>query len=188
MPRRLVGGDSGSAGVGGTAPGRGGGLRDQRNGFAAVAVADRATGAHPLCPSAVAAALGSRWLRVDSAAAVAGGQSRTAAAPVRRVSRRDPWRNRFQPAGHPDGGVSAVGAHRRGLREGPSRPGRDRRGDHRVGQQHNVALVDLKAAVADEVMNGRGNPDGIHWNFEAHRAVAELMLKALGEAGKCGAR
>ena len=31
-------------------------------------------------------------------------------------------------------------------------------------------------------MNGRGNPDGIHWNFEAHRAVAELMLKALAEA------
>jgi diglucosylglycerate octanoyltransferase len=48
---------------------------------------------------------------------------------------------------------------------------------------HNVALVNLKAAVGDEVMNGRGNPDGIHWNFEAHQAVAELMLKALAEAG-----
>jgi lysophospholipase L1-like esterase len=32
-------------------------------------------------------------------------------------------------------------------------------------------------------MGGRGNPDGIHWNFEAHRAVAELMLKGLAEAG-----
>ena len=32
-------------------------------------------------------------------------------------------------------------------------------------------------------MSGRGNPDGIHWNFEAHQAVAELMLKALAEAG-----
>ena len=31
-------------------------------------------------------------------------------------------------------------------------------------------------------MSGRGNPDGIHWNFEAHQAVAELMLKALAEA------
>lgn len=49
--------------------------------------------------------------------------------------------------------------------------------------EHDVALVDLKAAVADEVLNGRGNPDGIHWNFEAHRAVAELMLKALADAG-----
>jgi hypothetical protein len=49
--------------------------------------------------------------------------------------------------------------------------------------QHDIPLVDLKAAVAEHVMGGRGNPDGIHWNFEAHQAVAELMLKALAEAG-----
>lgn len=53
-------------------------------------------------------------------------------------------------------------------------------------QQQDIALVDLKLAVADEIMSGRGNPDGIHWNFEAHRAVAELMLKALAEAGVPG--
>jgi diglucosylglycerate octanoyltransferase len=46
-----------------------------------------------------------------------------------------------------------------------------------------IPLVDLKQAVAEQVLGGRGNPDGIHWNFEAHRAVAELMLKALAEAG-----
>jgi lysophospholipase L1-like esterase len=46
-----------------------------------------------------------------------------------------------------------------------------------------IPIVDLKAAVGDEVMSGRANPDGIHWNFEAHRAVAELMLKGLAEAG-----
>lgn len=46
-----------------------------------------------------------------------------------------------------------------------------------------IPLVDLKAAVADHVLGGRGNPDGIHWNFEAHEAVAELMLKALSQAG-----
>jgi lysophospholipase L1-like esterase len=50
-------------------------------------------------------------------------------------------------------------------------------------QQHNIPLVDLKAAVGEHVMSGRGNPDGIHWNFEAHQAVAELMLKGLAEAG-----
>lgn len=49
--------------------------------------------------------------------------------------------------------------------------------------EHDIPLVDLKAAVADEVLSGRANPDGIHWNFEAHRAVAELMIKALLEAG-----
>ena len=54
-------------------------------------------------------------------------------------------------------------------------------------EQHDIPLVDLKAAVAEQVMSGRGNPDGIHWNFEAHQAVAELMLKALAEAGvSCG--
>src|SRR6185312_8394444 len=50
-------------------------------------------------------------------------------------------------------------------------------------REHDVPIVDLKAAVADQVMSGRGNPDGIHWNFEAHAAVAELMMKALAEAG-----
>jgi lysophospholipase L1-like esterase len=46
--------------------------------------------------------------------------------------------------------------------------------------------VDLKEAVAQHVLGGRGNPDGIHWNFEAHEAVAELMLKALAQAGVNG--
>ena len=49
--------------------------------------------------------------------------------------------------------------------------------------EHDVPLVDLKAAVAEEVYAGRANPDGIHWNFAAHRNVADLMLKALAEAG-----
>src|SRR5690606_33698412 len=53
----------------------------------------------------------------------------------------------------------------------------------RWADEHDVALVDFKAAVEDHIMSGRGNPDGIHWNFEAHRAVADLMLKALAEAG-----
>ena len=55
--------------------------------------------------------------------------------------------------------------------------------------RNHVPLVDLKEAVAEHVLGGKGNPDGIHWNFEAHRAVAELMLKALAEAGvpqNCG--
>lgn len=52
--------------------------------------------------------------------------------------------------------------------------------------QHHIPLVDLKAAVAEHIMAGRGNPDGIHWNFEAHQAVAELTVKALAEAGVPG--
>ncbi len=53
----------------------------------------------------------------------------------------------------------------------------------RWAAEHDVPLVDLKAAVGEEVMSGRGNPDGIHWNFEAHQAVADLMIKGLAEAG-----
>jgi hypothetical protein len=49
--------------------------------------------------------------------------------------------------------------------------------------QHGIPLVDLKEAVAGEILAGRGNPDGIHWNFEAHRAVADLVLKALAQTG-----
>jgi hypothetical protein len=44
-------------------------------------------------------------------------------------------------------------------------------------------LVDLKEAVEPHILGGRGNPDGIHWNFEAHEAVAGLMLTALAETG-----
>jgi hypothetical protein len=50
-------------------------------------------------------------------------------------------------------------------------------------EQHDVPLIDQKAAVGEYIMSGRGNPDGIHWNFEAHQAVADLTLKALAEAG-----
>ncbi len=49
--------------------------------------------------------------------------------------------------------------------------------------EHDVPLVDLEAAVAAEMYAGRGNPDGIHWNFAAHENVADLMLKALAETG-----
>jgi hypothetical protein len=48
---------------------------------------------------------------------------------------------------------------------------------------HGIPLVDLKEAVEPHILGGRGNPDGIHWNFEAHSAVAELMLRALAETG-----
>lgn len=43
-------------------------------------------------------------------------------------------------------------------------------------------------AVPGDVGSGRANPDGIHWNFEAHRAVTDLMLKRLAEAGAVSQR
>ncbi|RJO69875.1 SGNH/GDSL hydrolase family protein [Nocardia panacis] len=48
---------------------------------------------------------------------------------------------------------------------------------------HDVPLVDLAAAVRENVMSGQGNPDGIHWGFPAHVEVARAMTKALQEVG-----
>ena len=49
--------------------------------------------------------------------------------------------------------------------------------------RNRIPLVDLKDAVEPHILGGGGNPDGINWNFEAHRAVAKGMLTALAEAG-----
>ena len=59
----------------------------------------------------------------------------------------------------------------------------DRRGDHRLGGRASHATGGPQRSGRRKILGGRGNPDGIHWNFEAHGAVAELMLKALAEAG-----
>ncbi|MDN5760118.1 MAG: SGNH/GDSL hydrolase family protein [Tomitella sp.] len=42
-----------------------------------------------------------------------------------------------------------------------------------------VPLVDLGEATGEHVLAGRGNPDGIHWGFEGHEAVADAMVAAL---------
>ncbi len=41
-----------------------------------------------------------------------------------------------------------------------------------------VPLIDLKAAVGEHVLSGRGNPDGLHWGWEGHRAVADAVGRA----------
>ena len=133
----------------------------------------------------LAAPLGTRrlWLVATQLSPVA--TVRAAAASERRVPRNDPWRNRFQPAGYPDRGVAAVGAHRRRPTAGPTTAGAGTvGGDHRMGATSTTCRWwTSKPLSPKQMMSGRGNPDGIHWNFEAHQAVAELMLKALAEAG-----
>ncbi|UZJ23792.1 SGNH/GDSL hydrolase family protein [Rhodococcus antarcticus] len=39
-----------------------------------------------------------------------------------------------------------------------------------------VPLVDLRAAVGEHVLSGRGNPDGLHWGWEGHRSVADAVV------------
>ncbi|SUA47013.1 Uncharacterised protein [Nocardia africana] len=44
-----------------------------------------------------------------------------------------------------------------------------------------VPLVDLGEAVRDDIFSGEANPDGIHWGWEGHAAVARAMVKVLSE-------
>ena len=93
-----------------------------------------------------------------------------AAAPDRRIPRNDPRRNRFQPAGHPGGGVAASRCTSPTPTARPTAAGAGTvAAITEWAGEHDVPLVDLKAAVAEQIYGGRGNPDGIHWNFEAHR-------------------
>ena len=47
---------------------------------------------------------------------------------------------------------------------------------------HDVPIVDLKAAVADQVMNGHGNPDGIHPNNAGYHAMAGCVRHTTEDA------
>lgn len=52
-----------------------------------------------------------------------------------------------------------------------------------------VPLVDLAEAVREEIFAGAANPDGIHWGWEGHAAVARSMVKVISEvrAAEAGA-
>ena len=45
-----------------------------------------------------------------------------------------------------------------------------------------VPMVDLGAAVRDNIFSGDANPDGIHWGWDAHNRVAEAMVAAVRTA------
>ncbi|HEY5856755.1 MAG TPA: diglucosylglycerate octanoyltransferase [Aldersonia sp.] len=52
--------------------------------------------------------------------------------------------------------------------------------------RHDVTLVDLGKAVRDNIFSDRANPDGIHWGWDAHVAVADAMCAALAPAQEVG--
>ncbi|WP_328809553.1 diglucosylglycerate octanoyltransferase [Rhodococcus sp. NBC_00294] len=45
--------------------------------------------------------------------------------------------------------------------------------------EHDLPLVDLKAAVEENIASGDANPDGIHWGWDAHVRVAESVVAAV---------
>ncbi|WP_026423094.1 diglucosylglycerate octanoyltransferase [Actinokineospora inagensis] len=42
-----------------------------------------------------------------------------------------------------------------------------------------VVTFDVTAVIGDHVMNGHGNPDGIHWGWDGHKLVAEGLVEHL---------
>ncbi|GAA2860809.1 GDSL-type esterase/lipase family protein [Pseudonocardia halophobica] len=42
---------------------------------------------------------------------------------------------------------------------------------------HGVRVLDAPTLVAGHVLGGRGNPDGMHWGWEAHRRVGETLAE-----------
>ncbi|HEX5118255.1 MAG TPA: diglucosylglycerate octanoyltransferase [Pseudonocardiaceae bacterium] len=49
------------------------------------------------------------------------------------------------------------------------------------GHRRGVPLLDLAALTRTHVLGGEGNPDGIHWGWQAHAAVGEGMAKLVAE-------
>jgi diglucosylglycerate octanoyltransferase len=47
------------------------------------------------------------------------------------------------------------------------------------GRSAGVPLLDLAALTGEHVLAGRGNPDGMHWGWEAHRAVGEALASTI---------
>lgn len=47
------------------------------------------------------------------------------------------------------------------------------------GRRRGVPLVDLLALTRDHVLGGHGNPDGIHWGWDAHAEVGSAVAAAV---------
>jgi hypothetical protein len=52
---------------------------------------------------------------------------------------------------------------------------------------HRVRVLDAPTLVAAHVLGGHGNPDGMHWGWEAHRRVGETLAELVqGELDGAG--
>jgi lysophospholipase L1-like esterase len=51
------------------------------------------------------------------------------------------------------------------------------------GRRRNVPLLDLTALTRAHVLDGHGNPDGIHWGWAGHAAVGDAMAKLVADGG-----
>ena len=49
-----------------------------------------------------------------------------------------------------------------------------------------MPTVDLGNAVRDNIFSDRANPDGIHWGWDGHVAVADAMCNVLAQTREVG--
>ena len=49
-------------------------------------------------------------------------------------------------------------------------------------RSHDLPLVDVAPLVAEHVLGGHGNPDGMHWGWAAHAAVGDAVGRTVGKA------
>ncbi len=53
----------------------------------------------------------------------------------------------------------------------------------RWAERHDAGFVDVDPLVLPSLRAGLGNPDGMHWSWEAHDAVGEALAEAVRSAG-----
>ena len=58
---------------------------------------------------------------------------------------------------------------------------------HRWGRRHGVPVVDLDPLVQPAIDRGDNNPDGMHWGWSTHDAVAAALARELVGLGVDGA-
>jgi hypothetical protein len=51
----------------------------------------------------------------------------------------------------------------------------------RWGDRAGVPLLDLAALVGSHVLDGHGNPDGIHWGWDGHKIVGHALASLIEE-------
>ncbi|MBW0093340.1 SGNH/GDSL hydrolase family protein [Pseudonocardia sp. KRD-184] len=84
--------------------------------------------------------------------------------------------------------VASVPPVHRAAVYGPVHPGRPaaERAIRAWAGPAGVPLLDLRALVGDHVLGGHGNPDGMHWGWDAHAAVGRAcadVVRGLLRAG-----
>jgi hypothetical protein len=83
--------------------------------------------------------------------------------------------------------VATLPAVHRAAAYGSVHPGRAaaERATRSWADRAGVGLLDLPALIGDHVLDGHGNPDGMHWGWDGHTAVGRACADALAPLLNC---